>query len=68
MASSIAAVCVIAALQIFRMYVELSKPLPGLIISTAIAGVVSLLAFLILPSGRRALVDVKKVVTILVKR
>jgi O-antigen/teichoic acid export membrane protein len=68
MASTIAAISVIAALQIFRMGTELSKPLLGLVISAAIAGVVSLLSFSVLPSGRRALADVGKVVAILIKK
>jgi O-antigen/teichoic acid export membrane protein len=68
MASTIAAIGVLAALQIFRMNVELSKPFWGLVIGAAIALVISLLSYSILPSGRRALVDVRKLVTILVKR
>ena len=68
MASGVAAISVLAALQIFRTNVELSKPFWGIVISAAIAAVVSLLSFSILPSGRRALTDVRNVVTILVKR
>jgi PST family polysaccharide transporter len=68
MASTIAAISVLAALQIFRMNVELSKPFWGLVIGTAIAAVISILSFSILPSGRRALVDVRNLVTILVKK
>jgi PST family polysaccharide transporter len=68
MASGVAAISILAALQIFRTNVELSKPFWGIVISAAIAAVVSLLSFSILPSGRRALTDVRNVVTILVKR
>ncbi|HYV13864.1 MAG TPA: lipopolysaccharide biosynthesis protein [Pyrinomonadaceae bacterium] len=68
MASIVAAISVLGALQIFRANVELSKPFWGLVIATAIAAVISILSFSILPSGRRALVDVRNLVTILVKR
>lgn len=68
MASAVAAISVLATLQIFRTNVELSKPFWGIVISAAIAAVISLLSFSLLPSGRRALIDVRNVVTILVKR
>ncbi|HJT26334.1 MAG TPA: lipopolysaccharide biosynthesis protein [Pyrinomonadaceae bacterium] len=68
MASVFAAICVLAALRIFRSNVDFEKPFWGLVIGAAIAGVVSLLSFSILPSGRRALVDVRNLATILVKR
>jgi O-antigen/teichoic acid export membrane protein len=66
--SIVAALAVVAALLIFRAYVELAHPLAGLIASTAIAVVVSMLSFSLLPSGRRALGDVRKVVLILINR
>jgi len=67
-ASAVAAISVLAGLQIFRTKVELSKPFWGIVIGAAIAGVISLLSYSILPSGRRALVDVRNLITILVKR
>lgn len=68
MASTVAALTVLAALQIFRLKVDFEKPFWGLVIGAAIAAVVSLLSFSVLPSGRRALVDVRNLATILIKR
>lgn len=67
-ASAVAAISVLAGLLVFRVSVAVPKPLLGLVIGAALAAVISLLSFSIVPSGRRALRDVRNLIGLLVKR
>lgn len=66
--SVFAALFVYVALFGFRMLAEGTRPLMGLLASLPLAFGVAFLVYLILPTGRRALRDVKSIVTLLVKR
>ena len=65
--SACAAAGVWCALFAFRRWVEVPSPLLGLVIGFAISTAVALLFFSILPRGRRALHDIKKLLPALVK-
>jgi PST family polysaccharide transporter len=58
--SACACAGVLGALYAFRRWVEFPRPLAGLVVSFALAVVVALLVFAILPKGRRALQDIKQ--------
>ena len=58
--SACAAACVLAALFTFRQWVEISSPVAGLFINSAIALVVSLCVFSLSATGRRAILDIRK--------
>jgi PST family polysaccharide transporter len=58
--SACAAACVLAALFAFRYWVEMPSPVAGLFINSAIALVVSLGVFSLSATGRRAILDIKK--------
>lgn len=65
--SAFAAAGVLAALYAFRRWIEVPRPFVGLVISFAIAAVVSLAFFSSLPRGRRALQDIKGLLPALAK-
>ncbi|HUQ31818.1 MAG TPA: lipopolysaccharide biosynthesis protein [Pyrinomonadaceae bacterium] len=62
-----AAICVLAAVFGFRWWASGTKPLAGLLISLAVGACAAFLVFFILPSGRRALKDVKSIIALLLK-
>ncbi|MBA3805452.1 MAG: lipopolysaccharide biosynthesis protein [Acidobacteria bacterium] len=63
-----AAVCVLGALLLFRRWAGVNSPLAGLIIAGGIASVITLLVMLVLPSGRKALADLRHLTASLMKR
>jgi O-antigen/teichoic acid export membrane protein len=63
-----AAFFVLAALFGFRQWADGIKPFAGLLASLPIAAVVAFLVFFIIPSGRRALKDIKGILALLLKR
>lgn len=65
--SACAAAGVWGALFAFRKWVEVPSPLVGLLLGFFIATIVALIFFAILPRGRRALQDIKKMLPTLVK-
>lgn len=62
-----AAVGVLVALFAFRRWVEMPSPVIGLIAGSAIAVAISLAFFSLLPRGRRALHDIKKLLPEIIK-
>lgn len=65
--SACAAAGVLAALFVFRRLVEIPSPIIGLIVGAAIAFVISLAFFSLLPRGRRALQDIRNLLPGIIK-
>lgn len=63
-----ASLSVVAALLLFRQWAQGTRPIVGLVASTFIGTVVALLCFLLLPKGRQALLDVKNLLPLLLRR
>ena len=66
--SFLAALAVLASLAVFRSRVEVASPLVGIAAASVIALVASLAVLCALPSGRRALGDVREVAAAVLKR
>lgn len=66
--SIIGTMTVMVALLVFRLYAGVSQPVLGMIACAAIACAISMLSFSLLPTGRNALVDVKNLVQVLMKK